>query len=84
MNHSITLPQSLIKRLEKLSATSRHTPQSIIKHAITEKLDYEEWALAQVDAGIADIEAGRVSSHEEVVSRMNRKIGATRERKKTA
>jgi len=84
MNHPVTLPQSLIQRLENLSATSRHTPQSFIKQAITENLDYEEWALAQVDVGIADIEAGRVSSHEEVASRMKCKIGATCERKATS
>ncbi len=59
MNQPITLPQSIIKRLEKISANSRHTPQSIIKQAIAEKLDYEEWKLAQVDAGLAELKAGK-------------------------
>ncbi|MDD5057908.1 MAG: hypothetical protein PHQ60_08545 [Sideroxydans sp.] len=82
MTNTVTLPAAIVKRLERIAANSRHTPQSIIKQAITEKLDYEEWALAQVDAGIADVEAGRVHSYAEVVARMERKIGASRGRKK--
>ena len=65
MNNTVTLPQSVVKRLEKISATSRITPQSIISTAISERLDYEEWALAQIDEGLADIKAGRVYSREE-------------------
>ena len=70
MNNSITLPQTLIKRLEKISANSRHTPQSIIKQAIADRLDYEEWLLEQVDAGITDVEAGRVHSTADVTKRL--------------
>jgi|GEM_PF-4398670 len=81
--NTVTLPQSLIRRLEKISANSRHTPQSIIKQAITEKLDYEEWKLKQIDAGLSDLEAGRVISHDEMIVKIGRKIGAASERKKT-
>lgn len=31
MNHPITLPQAIIKRLEKLSSSSKRTPEAIIK-----------------------------------------------------
>jgi len=65
MNNTITLPQSVVKRLEKISSSSRLTPQSIISTAISDRLDYEEWALEQIDAGLADIKAGRVLSDEE-------------------
>lgn len=65
MNNTVTLPQSVVKRLEKITATSRITPQSIISKAINERLDYEEWALEQIDAGLADAKAGRVYSREE-------------------
>jgi predicted transcriptional regulator len=82
--NTVTLPQSLIKRLEKISANSRHTPQSIIKQAITEKLDYEEWKLQQIDAGLADLAAGRVISHDEMIVKIERKIGPASGRKKTA
>ena len=84
MSNTITLPPSLFKRLEKISAGSRHTPQSIIKQAIADRLEYEEWKLEQIDAGLADIKAGRVISHEEMIARMDRKIGAANARKKAA
>ncbi|MFA6062851.1 MAG: hypothetical protein WC736_09645 [Gallionella sp.] len=44
MENTVTLPQSVVKRLEKLSSSSRQSPQSIISKAINERLDYEEWA----------------------------------------
>jgi predicted transcriptional regulator len=50
MNNTVTLPQSVIKRLEKISATTRLTPQSIISKAIDDWLDYEEWALVPCPA----------------------------------
>ena len=42
MSNTITLPQTLFKRLEKISAGTRRTPQAIIKQAITDRLEYEE------------------------------------------
>lgn len=80
MPNTITLPQTIFKRLEKISSESRHTPQSIIKQAIADRLDYEEWLLARVDAGIADADAGRTYSREVML----KKLGIGRGRKKTA
>ena len=81
MSNTITLPQTLFKRLEKISAGTRLTPQSIIKQAIADRIEYEEWALEQIDAGLADIKAGRVLSSEEVY----KKLGIVKHgRKKTA
>ena len=45
MNQPITLPQAMLKRLEKVSAASRCSPQTIIKQALTDTL---ELAIAQV------------------------------------
>ena len=80
MNNAVTLPQTLIKRLEKISAESRHTPQSIVKQAVIDRLDYEEWLLERVDAGIADADAGRTYSREVML----KKLGISNGRKKAA
>jgi predicted transcriptional regulator len=80
MSNTITLPQTLIKRLEKISSETRHTPQSIIKQAIADRLDYEEWLLERVDAGIADADAGRIYSREIML----KKLGISDGRKKAA
>lgn len=84
MNNTVTLPQSVVKRLEKISASSRHTPQSIIAQAVEDRLDYEEWKLKQIDAGLADIKAGRVISHQEMVEHINRKFEKSNAIKKAA
>ena len=56
MSNTITLPQTLFKRLEKISAGTRRTPQAIIKQAITDRLEYEELKLKQIDAGLNPVE----------------------------
>jgi predicted transcriptional regulator len=72
MNHPITLPQSVIKRLEKLATNSRRSPDSIINAAVKERIEYEEWFDKQVAAGTADVKAGRVISYAEAVSKLER------------
>lgn len=70
MNHPITLPQNMLKRLEKISTASRTTPDALIKSAISDRLDYEEWLLKKIDAGLADVKAGRVYSRDEAMSKL--------------
>lgn len=84
--NTIALPQALLKRLDKYSETSKRSASSFVKEVLQERLDYEDWKAKKIDAGLADIEAGRVISHDELVKRMKRKIKATAEnvRKKTA
>ncbi len=81
--NAITLPSTMLKRLEKISASSRRTPEAIVKQAITEKLEYEEWALQQIDAGLADVKAGRVLSHDEFLKTLEQ-ARSERKRKKAA
>ena len=66
MSHTIELPQSLLNRLHKFTAGTRATPASIVRQAVKDRLDYEEWLLAEVDAGLVDADAGRVHSADEV------------------
>ena len=78
--NTITLPAAMLKRLEKISTASRRSPEAIVKQAITEKLEYEEWALRQIDAGLADVKAGRVYTREEAL----KKLGLTGHGRKKA
>jgi len=81
MNNTVTLPQTLIKRLEKITAGSRRTPDAIVKQAVKNQLDYEEWFAKQVEAGMADEKAGRVYGKAEFWARLDK---ARHERKKAA
>jgi predicted transcriptional regulator len=81
MSSTITLPQTLIKRLEKISAGSRHTPEAFVKQAVKDRLDYEEWKRAQIEAGMADEKAGRMYGLEDFWAQLDK---ARNERKKAA
>lgn len=62
MQHTIAVPQAMLKRLHKISEESRTTPAAIVRRALAAQMEYEEWELKQIDAGLADIKAGRVMS----------------------
>ena len=81
MTNTVTLPQSIFKRLEKISTSSRRSPASIVKQAVQDRLDYEEWFVKQVGAGIADEKAGRVYSKDQFWTQLEK---ARNERKKAA
>jgi predicted transcriptional regulator len=55
---TVTLPESMIKQFERI-AGKRKSPAAFIKQVVKERMDYEEWKLAQVDAGLKEIEAGK-------------------------
>ncbi len=65
MNQPITLPQAMLKRLEKISTASRCS----------------EWKLEQIDAGLADVKAGRTLPDAEFWKRLE---SQRHERKKAA
>ncbi len=81
MNQTITLPQTILKRLAKVTAGTRRTPQAIIKQAVIERIEYEEWFAAQVEAGMADEKAGQMYGKDEFWARLDQ---ARHERKKAA
>ena len=81
--NAITLSPTMLKRLEKISTASRRTPEAIVKQAVSEKLEYEEWTLRQIDAGLADVKAGRVLSQDEFLKTLEQ-ARSERKRKKAA
>ena len=80
MSHALNIPASLLKRLDKISAESHTTPEAIVKRALTDRLDYEEWLLKRVEAGMADVEVGRTYTREAML----KKLGVGSGRKKAA
>jgi predicted transcriptional regulator len=81
MSQPITLPQAMLKRLRKLSEGGRTTPEAIVKRAVTEHLKYEEYRRAEIEAGLADVKAGRVYGKDEFWAQLDK---ARNERKKAA
>ncbi len=69
MNATITLTPSIIKRLEKVASAHR-TAESIVKQAVKNQLDYEEWVTEQIEAGAAELAAGKGIPHDEFLRQM--------------
>ncbi|MGZ8256422.1 MAG: CopG family ribbon-helix-helix protein [Gallionella sp.] len=64
--NTLTLPKTLLNRLERLTTQTNTTPAAVLKQALTTQLDHDEWLLAQVEKGLEDVAAGRVHSAESV------------------
>ncbi|MDE2309860.1 MAG: hypothetical protein KGL01_03405 [Betaproteobacteria bacterium] len=60
MRDELKLPKTLAKRLEKVAAIARINPESILKAALEDRLDYLEWKEKAIAEGQADLDNGRV------------------------
>ncbi len=86
MNDKVKIPKALVKRISRLTGQVGVTPDALVKIALTNQLDYEEWLLKAVDEGIADLDAGRTFSTREVLAAITnqRNERAARKRKQAA
>ncbi len=60
MLDELKIPKTLAKRLEKVAAIARINPESILKTALKDRLDYLEWKEKAIAEGQADLDNGRV------------------------
>ena len=74
---TIPIPKALQRKLKRISEQTGRRPEQLVAAALEEKLQYEDWILRKIDAGLLDLKFGRVVSTEELVERLKAK-GATR------
>ncbi|HEX5363233.1 MAG TPA: hypothetical protein VFW59_03110 [Gallionella sp.] len=60
MLNELKLPRTLAKRLEKVAAVAHLNPESILKTALADRLDYLEWKEKAIAEGQADLDNGNV------------------------
>ena len=86
MNDNVKIPKALVKRINRVTAQVGVTPDALVKTALANQLDYEEWFLKAVDEGIADLDAGRIFSTREVIAAITKQRNerAARKRKQVA
>jgi len=75
---TIDLSPELKERLDRYAKETSQDPSSIASTALASFLDDEEAHLADIRAGLEDIESGRVIAHEEV-SRWVNSLGTEHE-----
>ena len=68
---SIRIDSAMKKRLDSLSKRSKRSKSFLAAEAITAYVESEEWQLGEIQAGIAELEAGHEVSHEKVAKLLN-------------
>lgn len=82
---TLTIPKVLEKRLRRVSTQTKRSVESLVRQAISERLDYLEGRIRAIDAGFDDLARGNVSTTEEVLETLDGIIRKhDRKRKKAA
>jgi Predicted transcriptional regulator len=63
---SVRMDEEKLRRLDKLAGITKRSRGWLINEAVDRYLSYEEWYIKAVEAGMEDVEAGRVIPHEEI------------------
>jgi predicted transcriptional regulator len=72
----ICLPSDLEVKISRLASQQGCDPSAIVIDAVERLVDYDAWFVAEIDKGLAQIEAGRTLSHEEVGIRLQERLAA--------
>lgn len=68
----VSIPTNLQAKLTRLAAQQGRDANSLVVEAVERLVDYDEWFVAEVEKGLAQIEQGRTLSHEDVGARIDR------------
>jgi predicted transcriptional regulator len=63
---SVRIDSKVLDRLEALAIRSKRSKSFLAAEAIAAYVEAEEWQLAEIHAGVRDLEASRAVSHEQV------------------
>jgi predicted transcriptional regulator len=78
---TIALPTRLSRRIEKLAREAGHTPDEMLKFVIRDGLEYCEYAVTTANEGLADLDAGRSVTADEMRAYFEKRRIARRARK---
>lgn len=78
---SIALPTRISRRIEKLAREARRTPDEMLKFVIRDGLEYCEYAVKTANEGLADLDAGRSVTADEMWAHFEKRWTARRARK---
>jgi predicted transcriptional regulator len=72
---TVTIPRELYEELRTIAEGRKSSPERLISTALRWYVENESEFLAAIDEGLADLAAGRVHSHAEVVAEFERRFG---------
>ena len=71
---SFRLPQGTKQRIEQLAISTKRSKTFLLEEAVTHYLDLNEWQIKSISKGLEDLEAGRVTSHEDMIAEWEAKV----------
>jgi predicted transcriptional regulator len=75
----VRLPDRTREKLEQLAAATNRPRTYHVTAALERYLDEESWQIAHIQEGLADLDAGRVTPHEDVMAEGHRIITKSRD-----
>lgn len=73
-NISLRMEDDMIERIDRLAAELGRSRAWVLNQAADRYLEYEEWFVQQVQAGIAEEHAGDTLPHDQVMAALRRRI----------
>ncbi|WP_417477516.1 CopG family ribbon-helix-helix protein [Maricaulis sp.] len=80
-NISIRLDDASREKLDALAQSQDRSRSWVVNEAIQQYFDHQDWMIEAIKAGIRDVEAGNVFTHEEVMASLDDVIEAARLRR---
>ena len=80
----ITLKPLMTRRLIKLAKEAHRAPEAMLPFVLRDGFEYCEQVVRSVNAGLADVEAGRVIPQHQVMAEIKRRLDAHTRRDKEA
>ena len=77
----LSLSAHMTRRIEKLAAAAGRTSVSMLRYVIRDGIEYCEYAVKAVNQGLADIDAGRAQTGEQVRAHFEKRRAARRAKK---
>ena len=76
----VHLDPDLETRLSQLAAREGRDTEALAREAIERLLDYDEWFIQEVEIGLAQVKQGKVLTHEEAGTRLERLLSQEQSR----
>lgn len=80
---TIQVRADLTEKLERIASETQRSKSVLVDEAIAAYVDHELAAIDAIKRGIADVDAGRIISHAEVVADMHALVAGALRRKAT-
>ena len=64
---SVHTKKTTSARLDRLAKSTHSTKSALANEALESFLDHQEWVVSEIKKGVADIDAGRIIEHAEMI-----------------